>query len=191
MQRDDPGRARFRLTGLPIVFGVIEEGRGRRRRIARRTLHSPATVEAYLQAGVMPRFIERLREIEDEIVRQRMLVERSYEWMRRKYRDRPDEFAERWRAMAANWGFDALNEVIAQHNEWYPVERRLPLDPRTGRYLTVGGRDWRRKPLDADWILGQFPAASARRSSSPGSSTGSSAATMSSSNPAGASGVTT
>ena len=131
--------------------------RSRPRRITRRTLHSPASVEAYLQAGVMPRFIERLRHIEDETMRQRMRVKRSYDWMRRRYHDDPDGFRTAWERVARNWNFDALNEVIAQHNEWYPVERRLPLNPRTGDYLTVGGRDWRRKPLDARWILEQFP----------------------------------
>lgn len=105
----------------------------------------------------MPRFIERLRQIEDETVRQRMRVERSYDWLRRRYDGDPDGFRAAWLRIARNWNFTELNDLIAQHNEWYPAERRLPLNPRTGDYLTVGGRDWRRKPLGADWILRQFP----------------------------------
>jgi hypothetical protein len=134
----------------------MSEGRGRRR-ISRRTLGSPSSVEAYLQAGVMPRFIERARQIEDETKRQRARLGRAYEWMREKYADDPAAFAEHWRAMASGWNFRDVNSLIAEHNEWFPAERRLPLNPRTGDYVTIGGRDWRRKPLDAAWILAQFP----------------------------------
>src|SRR5436190_9918644 len=97
------------------------------RKISRRTLNSPSSVEAYLQAGVMPRFIERARQIEDEMRRHRRRLARVYEWMRDKYEDQPGRFAERWKALAEHWNFDLVNQVIAAHNEWYPVERRLPL----------------------------------------------------------------
>ena len=136
----------------------MTEQRSRPRRLTRRALNSPASVEAYLQAGVMPRFIERLRQIEDETLRQRMRVKRSYDWTRKRFAGDPQGFRAAWDRIARGWSFDALNELIAQHNEWYPMERRLPLNPRTGDYLTVGGRDWRRRPLDAAWILRQFPA---------------------------------
>ena len=106
----------------------------------------------------MPRFIERLRHIEDETMRQRMRVKRAYEFTRRRHAGDPEGFRTAWLRIAERWNFRELNEVIAQHNEWYPVERRLPLNPRTGDYLTVGGRDFRRNPLDAAWILAQFPA---------------------------------
>ena len=70
----------------------------------------------------------------------------------------PDAFAAEWRERAAAWRFDAVNELIRQHNEWYPVERQLPLNPRTGEYVLVGGRSYRRRPLDAAWVLEHFPA---------------------------------
>jgi hypothetical protein len=133
-----------------------EEGRGRRR-ISRRTLQSPSSVEAYLKGGVIPRFIERSRQIEDEAQRQRLRLERAYDWMRGKYADDPASFAEHWTGMANRWSFADVNELIDEHNSWYPAERRLPLNPRTGDYITIGGRDWRRRPLDAEWILEQFP----------------------------------
>ena len=59
----------------------------------------------------------------------------------------PRAFEERWRAVARRWNFDRVNELIAQHNEYYPIERRLPIDLRTGDYLTVSGRSYRRDPL--------------------------------------------
>jgi hypothetical protein len=133
-----------------------EDGRGRRR-ISRRTLRSPSSVEAYLKGGVIPRFIERARQIEDETQRQRLRLERAYDWMRGKYAGDPERFAEHWTGMARRWSFADVNDLIEEHNNWYPAERRLPLNPRTGDDVTIGGRDWRRKPLDSDWILEQFP----------------------------------
>jgi hypothetical protein len=35
------------------------------------------------------------------------------------------------------------------------------MDPRTGDYALVGGRPYRREPLDAAWVLERFPASRA------------------------------
>lgn len=61
----------------------------------------------------------------------------------------------RW---AEAWRFDEVNVLIRQHDEWYPVERQLPMDPRTGDYVLIAGRPYRRRELDAAWVLEQFPA---------------------------------
>jgi hypothetical protein len=68
-----------------------------------------------------------------------------------------DAFARRWRTLAERWSFDAVNELIARHNRWYPAEARLPMDPRSGDFVLVGGKPYRREPLDAAWILERFP----------------------------------
>jgi hypothetical protein len=128
-----------------------------RRRLTRRPVRNISTVERYLQAGVVPRFIERGRQIEDGIHRHRKRLERAYEWAHEHHGASPEEFASYWRELAENWRFDDINELIDEHNQWYPAERRLPLNPRTGDYLTIGNRDWRRRRLDAEWILEQFP----------------------------------
>jgi hypothetical protein len=130
-----------------------------KRRITRRSLRSVSSVEQYLQAGVVPRFIERARQIEDGTRRHRQRLQRAYEWAREQHREDPDAFNEHWRRIAVSWRFDDVNELIDEHNRWYPAERRLPMSPRTGDYLTVGNRDWRRTPLDSAWILAQFPPA--------------------------------
>ena len=128
-----------------------------KRKIAKRTLRSTSSVEQYLQAGVVPRFIERAREIESLTQRHRNRLERAYLWARQQHAGDAQGFAERWRGIAQNWRFDDVNELIEEHNRWYPAERRLPLNPRTGDYLTIGNRPWRREPLDRAWILHQFP----------------------------------
>jgi phosphoserine phosphatase len=100
--------------------------------------------------------MERLMEIESGIARERRHLARAYDSLRGECDD--DEFARRWRAVAAAWRFDELNELIRTHNEWYPVERDLPMDLRTRDYVLINGRSYRRRELDADWILEQFPA---------------------------------
>jgi hypothetical protein len=61
-----------------------------------------------------------------------------------------------WRALAEAWDFGEVNDLIDRHNRWYPVEARLPMDPRTGDYALVNGRSYRRRPLDAAWALERF-----------------------------------
>ena len=63
-----------------------------------------------------------------------------------------------WRAVAESWDFDDVNELIDKHNRWFPIEARLPMDPRTRDFVTVAGKSYRREPLDAAWILERFPA---------------------------------
>jgi hypothetical protein len=67
-------------------------------------------------------------------------------------------FRRRWRATARGVVFDELNDLIDRHNRWYPVESRLPMDPRRGDYALVNGSDYRLSPLDAEWVLAGFPA---------------------------------
>jgi hypothetical protein len=63
-----------------------------------------------------------------------------------------------WCDEVAAWPFDEVNDLIERHNRWYPVESRLPMDPNTRTYALVNGEDYRRRPLDAAWALGRFPA---------------------------------
>ena len=71
----------------------------------------------------------------------------------------PAKLEDAWRAAVAGWRFDEVNDLIDRHNRWYPVEARLPMDPRRGDYALVNGRDYRRRPLDAAWALALFPSA--------------------------------
>jgi hypothetical protein len=123
----------------------------RRQRQARRSL------EAYLKAGLKPRWMERLSEIDHSIASQRNRIARAYRHLQDECGDDPAEFARRWRERAATWRFDELNELIEQHNEWYPIERELPMDPRTRDYVKLGGRSYRRPILGPAWVLEQFP----------------------------------
>lgn len=124
---------------------------------ARRSTADPRILERYIRSSILPRFVVRLREIEDERVVHAMRLARRYAEVKRSSAGDPGRFEERWRALARAWSFEHVNGLIAQHNECYPLERNLPVDPRTGEYVTVGGRPYEREPLGPEWVLDRFP----------------------------------
>ncbi len=98
--------------------------------------------------GPLP-YMQRLREIDARVERhERTLAERYAEL---------GGDAQAWRAHAERCVFTDVNTLIEQHNRWYPVEARLPMDPRTGDYALVNGERYAKRPLDADWVLERFP----------------------------------
>jgi hypothetical protein len=98
--------------------------------------------------GPLP-YMRRLRTIEDETDRHLARLAEAYE----EHRSDPAG----WRRVAAQWDFGAVNELIENHNRWYPIEARLAMDPRSRDFVKVGGRPYRREPLDTTWILARFP----------------------------------
>jgi hypothetical protein len=99
--------------------------------------------------GPLP-YMQRLRQIEHE-------TEQHLERLAEAYAEqRHDPVA--WRRTAERWSFHAVNELIDRHNHWYPLEARLPMDPRSRDFVKVGGRRYERQPLDAAWILERVPA---------------------------------
>ena len=124
----------------------------------RRILRGPQTVEAYLKATNPPPYMHRLRRIETEYRAQITKLEEAYDALRDACEDDPGRFAELWDAQASAWSFDELNELIREHNRWYPIEAKLAMNPLTRDYVGVRGESYRRVELDADWILEHFPA---------------------------------
>jgi hypothetical protein len=116
------------------------------------------TADGYLASlgGPLP-YMTRLREIEAMTDAH----ERALEDERRRVASEvsPERFDQVWRDVVGRWSFDEVNDLIARHNRWYPVESRLPMDPRRRDYALVNGRDYRLQPLDSAWALERFPAA--------------------------------
>jgi len=140
-----------------LVRGRLEDARGVGRPLSARARQTQRSVESYLRAGVRPRWMERLIEIEQGTRAERGRLERAWGELAERHAGDPEGFAAGWRARAARWRFDELNELIEQHNAWYPVERDLPMDPRTRDYVLLNGRSYRRDPLGPAWVLEQFP----------------------------------
>jgi hypothetical protein len=115
-------------------------------------------IEDYLKAGARPRWMERVMEVDQAIAAQQRRLERAHRELREECGPDAEQFARRWAAYARSCDFGELNELIRQHNEWYPIERDLPMNPRTGEYVTISGRSHRRRELDPAWVLERFPA---------------------------------
>lgn len=126
-------------------------------KISQRAAQSQRTLEGYLQAGNRPRWMERLGEIEAGVAQARRRLERAYHALQSEHAGDPEGFTLRWHEIATTWSFDDVNLLIEQHNEWFPIERQLPVNPRTRDYVLVNGKPYRREPLTPDWILTHFP----------------------------------
>jgi hypothetical protein len=118
--------------------------------LRRRLRNFRPEADTYLASlgGPLP-YMQRLRTIEAETERHLALLADAYE----EHRGDP----EGWRRRAERWDFTGLNELIERHNRYYPIEARLPMDPRTRDFVKVGGRSYRREMLDVTWILTRFP----------------------------------
>ena len=120
------------------------------RPLRRRFRNFTADPGSYLASlgGPLP-YMTRLREIAARVERhERELAER--------HRGLGADPAA-WRRYAERIDFSEVNELIDAHNRWYPVEARLPMDPRTGDYVLVNGARYSRRRLDAEWVLSRFP----------------------------------
>ena len=101
--------------------------------------------------------MERLVEIDRGMASEKRRIQRAYRALQDECGRDAALFARRWSALAESCRFDALNELIREHNDWYPIERDLAMDPRTGDYVLIHGRSYRRAALGPDWVLEHFP----------------------------------
>jgi hypothetical protein len=125
-----------------------------RRRL--RNFRPDATAQLAALGGPLA-WMRRLRAIEIAIQLHETQLEEAQRALRAEYGDDPSGFPGAWQKLADGWDFDEVNELIEKHNQHYPAESRLPMNPRTGDFVLVNGRPYTREPLDADWILTRFP----------------------------------
>ena len=118
-------------------------GSALRRRL--RNFRPEADIYIASLGGPLP-YMQRLRQIEE-------LTNEHIARLDEAYADRGAD----WREVAERWDFDDVNELIERHNRWYPIEARLPMDPRSRDFVKVGGKPYRHEPLGAAWILERYP----------------------------------
>jgi hypothetical protein len=122
--------------------------------LPRRFRTGATTLESYLQAaGGGLAYMQRLRQIEDEVSRHERQAARARTELEAAYAGEPERLQRVWRRVAEEWDFSRVNELVDRHNRFYPVEARLAMDPYTGDYAKVGGESYRRAHLDPAWIL--------------------------------------
>ena len=118
-----------------------------------------SSADAYLVAtrGPLP-YMLRLREIERLADEHESSLREEWHALALVSEGDADGFEREWAETARRTSFDEINDLIERHNRWYPVESRLPMDPRRGDYALVNGRDYRLDPLDETWVLELLPA---------------------------------
>jgi hypothetical protein len=140
---DDPRTPAERL----LAESKISDG-GTGRPFDDRARQRIRSIEAVLRGDALPRYMRRAVEIE-------RATRDHLEALAAAYAERTG--ANDWRRTAQAWDFGAVNRLIEQHNAWYPIERDLPIDLRTRDYVLVNGHDYRKRVLDAAWVLERFP----------------------------------
>jgi hypothetical protein len=110
-----------------------------------------------LAVGGAPAWSRRLKRIHD--LTNAITAQLGEDWHAQASAARGDRtrFAAAWRRHAEAHDFAEVNELISRHNRYFPAEANLPMDVKTLDYVAFGGGDYRRRALDASWILGQFP----------------------------------
>jgi hypothetical protein len=152
--RDGTPDARAVRDGLAAgLDGSPLKGKPLRRRL-RNFSPDPAGYVASL-GGPLP-YMQRLGAIEELTEQHLARLEDAWRGLARSTGD-PERFARRWRELAGRWSFSEVNDLIDRHNRYYPAESRLPMDPRTGDFVSVDGGSYRRPRLDAAWVLERFP----------------------------------
>src|SRR5262245_23133581 len=149
-------RDRRGLAGLEEDLRSLPE-RGQPVRLRLRNFRTAAA--SYLAAARGPlAYMLRLRVIEQQTTDNEARLAESWRAHALQCDGDAERFAHDWHEVARAWPFAEVNDLVERHNRWYPVESRLPMDPRTGDYALVNGRDYRLALLDSDWVLERFPA---------------------------------
>ena len=152
-----PEESDQRTAAEKVIRGSFIDETGVGKPLSERARTRERSLEAYLRGEMLPRYIRRLADIERQTREHERALRDVHDRLRDEHSRDPAVFEREWRAVAHGWSFAQTNALIAQHNEWYPVERDLPMNPRTRDYVLVNGRPYRREELDASWILRRFP----------------------------------
>ena len=125
---------------------------------SRPPIHQERTLEGYILGQEPPAWMRRAARIERLTRRHERDLREAYEELAERVELGTAAFEARWLATVERWDFSEVNDLIDAHNRWYPIERKLAVDPRTGDYVTVGGgRSYRREHLGPEWALLRFP----------------------------------
>jgi hypothetical protein len=128
------------------------------RRVEQRLRNFRPDAASYFAALGGPRpYMTRLRMIHVQTRRHELQLEAAWRELADETAGDAGLFERRWRETAERWSVFEVNELIARHNRWFPVESRLPMDPRRRDYALVNGEDYRLRPLDSQWVLERYP----------------------------------
>ena len=104
-----------------------------------------------------PAWAVRLKQIHDGRTQLRATLEQSWADHARRLRGRPADFAARWRTFVEKLDLAKLNTLIKKHNDYYPIEARLPILYPSNKYYVPPGVEWPQSPVTAAGILDDYP----------------------------------
>ncbi len=114
--------------------------------------------DSYLAAARGPlHYMRRLHDIERRLEEHENALREAWRALADDCLGDARGFRRRWVAAAQVVDFTDVNDLIERHDRWYPIESRLPMDPGTGDFALVNGRDYRLGPRDESWVLERFP----------------------------------
>jgi hypothetical protein len=104
-----------------------------------------------------PGWAVRLKQIHDLRVQLEATLEAAWADHARRWRNHPQEFTRRWEAYLVKLDVAKLNTLIRKHNEWYPIEARLPIVYPTGEYHIPSGVEYPQKLVTAEVLIELYP----------------------------------
>ena len=105
-----------------------------------------------------PAWALRLKQIHDERTQLSARLDAGWKEYARRYRTRPEEFAKRWHSFVTSLDLTKLNTLIKKHNDYYPIEARLPIVWPKGHYLIPVGIEYPQAFVTVQQILDDYPA---------------------------------
>src|SRR3954467_5922607 len=98
-----------------IVRNSLIDEQGLGKPFSERVRHHKRTLENYLKAGSVPRWMERVGEIDRRTAEETRRRAAAYQGLQQECGHDRERFSERWRAFATAARYDDLNELIRQH----------------------------------------------------------------------------
>lgn len=111
-------------------------------------------------AGMMgpPAWAKRLKRIHDLTEALHGSLTEAWRDHMRRFARKPAEFAARWRTFVTGTDLLPLNQAIRDHNEYYPIEARIPINRITGRYELPSGMEHPKRLVTVADLLLRYPA---------------------------------
>ena len=97
----------------------------------------------------------RIEQLTDQLMEELTV---NYSKMMKQFSNSPEVFAQKWKESVESVELDTINDLIERHNNYYPVEANLTIDPKS-EALMFGSAPWEpRKKVTKESLLQRFPA---------------------------------
>jgi len=160
-QGPEMDRLSAKYLDMLASFGISpeelpEDLKGHPVRISQVNFDVPLEKKVQAKMGPPP-YAVRAKMVED--LTDKLYAELDKQWKKaaRELEDDPETFSRVWKAVVETLELDRLNELIKEHNTYYPIEANLQHDPETGQIM-IGATPWKpKKRITHKDLLHKFP----------------------------------